>query len=155
MLAELFPLLVPWLLILLAMLTGALLEKAHFKSIHRREAELGGLPMLSTKQVPADGVVQESVLVAGHVVVSVDYFKRFLASLRNIFGGEVKSYGSLLDRGRREAVLRMKAQCPDASLIVNVRIETSSISQGEKKQLGSVEVLAYGTAIRFEAEPAP
>jgi len=152
--AELFQLLLPWLLILLAMVTGTLLEKAHFKRIRQRESKFAGLPTLSTRQVPTDRPVSGSALVMGDVVVSIDYFKRFLASLRNIFGGEVKSYGSLVDRGRREAVLRMKEQCPTADLIVNVRIETSSVSQGGKKQMGSVEVLAYGTAIHFSAEPA-
>jgi uncharacterized protein YbjQ (UPF0145 family) len=149
---DLFELVFPWLLILLAMVTGTLLEKAHFKHIHRREHEYAGLPTLNTKQVPAEHTIAETTLVLGGVVVSIDYFKRFLASLRNIFGGEVKSYGSLVDRGRREAILRMKEQCPDFDLIINLRIETSSISQGGNKQLGSVEVLAYGTAIRFAKE---
>lgn len=153
MYAELFPLLLPWLLIFLAMFTGTLLEKAHFKRIHRREREFSELPTLNSKRFPGDRPVAESSMVMGDVVVSIDYFKRFLASLRNIFGGEVKSYGSLVDRGRREAVLRMKAECPHADLIVNLRIETSSVSQGGKKQLGSIEVVAYGTAIRFAAEP--
>jgi len=154
MTAELFQLLLPWFIILLAMVTGTLLEKAHFKRIHQRESRFSGLPTLNTKQVPKAQAISESRLVMGDVVVSIDYFKRFLASLRNIFGGEVKSYGSLIDRGRREAILRMKEQCPDADLIINVRVETSSRSQGGDKRLGSVEVLAYGTAIRFSAEPS-
>ena len=150
--SELFRLLFPWLFILLAMITGTLLEKAHFRSIHRREEGFSGLPTLSTREVPENRSVIETALVMGDVVVSIDYFKRFLASLRTIFGGEVKSYGSLLDRGRREAILRMKMQCPQADLIINVRMETSSISLGRKKQMGSVEVLAYGTAIQFANE---
>ena len=154
MTAELFQVLLPWLIILLAMVTGTLLEKAHFKRIHERESKLAGLPTLNTKQVPNDRSVSDSSLVMGDVVISIDYFKRFLASLRNIFGGEVKSYGSLLDRGRREAILRMKEQCPATDLIINLRVETSSISKGGNKKLGSVEVLAYGTAIRFAAESA-
>jgi uncharacterized protein YbjQ (UPF0145 family) len=90
--------------------------------------------------------------VAGSVVISYDHFKRFLAGLRMIFGGEVKSYVSLLDRGRREAVLRMKAKCPDADLIVNLRVETSSISKGGRRRgLGAVEVFAYGTALWYTA----
>ncbi len=149
MTAALIQLLLPWFLILLALLTGTALEKAHFKRIHLREARFANLPALNTKQIPEDSDIVESRLVLGDVVVSIDYFKRFLASLRNIFGGEVKSFGSLLDRGRREAILRMKEQCPDADLIINLRVETSSVSKGAKKQLGSVEVLAYGTAIRF------
>jgi len=60
---------------------------------------------------------------------------------------------SLLDRGRREAILRMKEQFPDADLIVNFRMATSSISKGRKNAIGSTEVHAYGTAIKF-AEPS-
>ena len=114
--------------------------------------ESAHLPVLNTKRLPEDAVAAGCELVTGEVVVSIDYFKRFLASLRNIFGGEVKSYASLLDRGRREAILRMKEQCRDADLIMNLRVETSSVSQGGKKKMGSVEVIAYGTAVRLAAE---
>ena len=37
-------------------------------------------------------------------------FKRFLANLRRLIGGRVKSYESILDRARREALLRMKTE---------------------------------------------
>ena len=91
-------------------------------------------------------------LVLGSVVISVDYFKRILAALRNIFGGPVQSYETLVDRARREAVLRMKESCINADQIINLRIETSSISKGGRNTIGSVEVLAYGTAI-YSNEP--
>jgi len=51
-------------------------------------------------------------------------------------------------------VLRMKEACPDADQIINIRLETSSIYKGQGKQIGSVEVLAYGTAIYFAPENA-
>jgi uncharacterized protein YbjQ (UPF0145 family) len=144
---------VPLGLIVLAMITGTILETRHFQSIARREAELQRIPVATVKDYPSDSPVAEVRLVVGDVVVSIDYFKRFLAGLRNIFGGEVRSYCSLLDRGRREAILRMKEQWPEADLIVNARIETSSISKGSQNRrggsIGSTEVLAYGTAIRF------
>lgn len=82
-------------------------------------------------------------------MVSVDRFKQLLAVLRNFFGGEVNSYASLIDRARREAVLRMKEQEPDADMIINLKLETMSISKGGGKQTGTVEVLAYGTAIQY------
>jgi uncharacterized protein YbjQ (UPF0145 family) len=41
----------------------------------------------------------------------------------------------------------MKESCPEADQVINMRLETSSISKGQKKQVGSVEVLAYGTAV--------
>lgn len=136
-------------LIILAMITGTILERRHFRRIEKREAALQNIPILNSKEYPTDYPVVESYMVAGSVVISIDYFKRFLARLRNIFGGEVRSYCSLLDRGRREAVLRMKEQWPSTDLIVNMRVETSSISKGDKKTVGTIEVLVYGTGIRY------
>jgi len=145
---------IPIGIILLAMVTGMIMEKRHFRSIRERELGFRHMPILSERQYPQDSPIVDSRMVMGSVVVSIDYFKRFLATLRNIVGGEVRSYVSLLDRGRREALLRMREECPDADLIVNVRVETSSISKGGKKnKIGSTEVLAYGTAIKFAREP--
>ncbi len=140
---------VPIGFIVLALITGTILESRHFKNIEEREADQHRIPALSIKTFPTENIA-ETRMVSGSVVVSIDHFKRFLAKLRNIFGGEVRSYCSLLDRGRREAILRMKEQWPGADLIVNLRVETSSISKGKKNAIGSTEVLAYGTAIRFD-----
>jgi len=41
----------------------------------------------------------------------------------------------------------MKEEAGNASEIINVRIETSSISKNANRNIGAVEVLAYGTAI--------
>jgi uncharacterized protein YbjQ (UPF0145 family) len=94
-------------------------------------------------------IAPATTLVRGSVVISVDYFKRFLARLRMIFGGRIHTYESLLDRARREAILRMQEQARElgASMIFNMRFETSSISKGRKDAVGTVEVLAYGTAV--------
>lgn len=141
---------IPLLIIVVALITGSVLEKRHYASIDRREKNFGRIALISGKKYPRERPIAEARLVSGSVVISYDHFKRFLAGLRMIFGGEVKSYVSLVDRGRREAILRMKAAFPDADLIVNMRIETSSISKGKRKRsLGAVEVFAYGTAIRY------
>ena len=126
-------------------------ESRHYKSIEEREAKYRKLPTIALKQpLPQKGRVVKTQLAAGNVVISVDYFKRFLASLRNIFGGRVSSYETLVDRARREATLRMKESCPGATQIINVRLETSSISKNSKKgSVGSIEVFAYGTAITY------
>ena len=85
---------------------------------------------------------------SGNVVISVDYFKRFVAGLRNLVGGRITTYETLLDRARREAILRMKEQAHGLGgyIVFNVKLETASISKGRKNTVGSVEVLAYGTA---------
>jgi len=127
---------------------GRYAESKHYQSIRQREKELQGLPTVSSKVLPAVSNM-DNALVSGNVVISVDYFKRFLAMLRNIFGGRVTAYETLLDRARREAMLRMKAQAKamGGKLIFNVKLETSSIYKGKRNSVGSVEILAYGTAL--------
>ncbi len=141
---------IPLLIIVIALITGSTIEKRHYRSIDAREKQFAAIPLISAKRYPKTRPIAEARLVSGSVVISYDHFKRFLAGLRMIFGGEVKSYVSLVDRGRREAVLRMKAKCPDADLVVNMRIETSSISKGKRRRsIGAVEVFAYGTALWY------
>jgi uncharacterized protein YbjQ (UPF0145 family) len=127
---------------------GRFAELRHFKSIQKREKLLQSIPAIATKITDPTLRPRQTQLVAGNVVVSVDYFKRFIAGLRNLIGGHVTSYETLLDRARREAILRMKEEAKDlgAKLIFNVKFETSSISKGRKNQIGAVEVYAYGTA---------
>ena len=147
---------IPLILIIVGLITGSTIEKQHYKSIRRRERAMERVPLLNTREFPQDRPVAEARLVTGTVVISYDYFKRFLAGLRLIFGGEVKSYVGLIDRGRREAVLRMREKYPDADLIVNLRTETSSISKGGRRSgIGTVEVVAYGTAIWYAGPPDP
>ena len=119
-------------ILVFAYFTGTWIERRHYQHIRRREASWRGLPAITFRQVPPAWEVQESGLVAGNVVVSVDYFKRFLAGLRGIVGGRVKSYESLLDRGRREALLRLKQEAIERGYgaVVNVRLETSRLANG-------------------------
>jgi len=131
---------------------GTYLEKKHYESIRKREKKLANRPAINMRKLPLEGKeIQTSSLAIGSTVVSVDYFKRFLAGLRMIFGGRMSSYESLLDRARREALLRMKEDVNEADLYINVRIETSSISKGQSdKSVGSIEAVAYSTAIKFK-----
>ena len=128
-------------------------EMKHYKSIRVREAASRRMAVMSAKTLPSDAQVAHAELVTGHVVISVDYFKRVIAGLRNIFGGRVTSYESLLDRARREAILRMKKNALDvgASQVINFRMETSSVGGMRKdgQTVGAIEAHAYGTAIKF------
>lgn len=140
------------ILLILGYLFGQHAEKKHFKSIIARERASLNLPVITMKTPPPIHNHQlNSELVTGNVVISIDYFKKFVASLKMLFGGRVTQYESLLDRARREALLRMKekATLSNAFLVMNTRVETSSISKNSKKRnsVGAVEVLAYGTAI--------
>jgi len=138
-------------LAILGYTAGSLAEKRHYRSIIKREKELLKMAVVTAEGSFPPGKVKESALVTGSVVVSIDYFKRLLAILRNIFGGRVKSYESLVDRARREAILRMKesAKKQGANMIINMRLETATIGRNanKKKTVGSIEAIAYGTAI--------
>jgi len=127
---------------------GRIAEKSHYRSIIEREKKLRNLPVIASKIPPMDQAYN-SALVTGNVVISVDYFKRFIAGLRNLVGGRVSAYETLIDRARREAVLRMKEQAKEmgAVMVFNVKFETASISQGARGTVGSVEVFSYGTAM--------
>lgn len=128
---------------------GRVAEKRHYKSIIEREAALIRIPAIVLRFPPPSLKPQKTELVMGSVVISIDYFKRIAAGLRSLVGGRMKSYETLLDRARREAVLRMKEQADamGANMVFNIKMETASISKGRKNRIGSVEVLAYGTAI--------
>ena len=138
-------------LMILGYVFGQLAERRHYRSIIRREKETLKLPVITLKTIPKNLVNCQTLLVSGNVVISIDYFKKFLSALRSIFGGRLRSYETLLDRARREAILRMKesAISQGGKIIVSVRVETASISKfsQNRSSVGSVEVLAYGTAI--------
>ena len=138
-------------LIALGYFAGSLAERKHYTSIESREEGFLHLPSVTVRKVDDGELIEDARLVSGSAVISVDYFKRILAGLRTLVGGRVKTYESLLDRARREAILRMKEADPTADLIINLRLETSSISKGNRqKSVGTIEALAYGTAIHLK-----
>jgi len=135
------------LLLVLGYIFGTISEKRHFTSIRKREEELKELPTIMLKRPLNPKDIKNCKLVNGSVVISIDFFKKFVATLVNLFGGNISSYESIVDRARREAIIRMKEDAGNASEIINIRIATSSVSQNAKNDVGAIEVLAYGTAI--------
>ena len=133
-------------LLIVGYVFGTIIEKRHFSSLAKREEEMLYLPMIALKKPLHDAGITRSILVTGSVVISIDFFKKFVAGLINFFGGNISVYETLIDRARREAILRMKESAKDASEIINIKIETSSITKNTKG-VGAIEVLSYGTAI--------
>jgi uncharacterized protein YbjQ (UPF0145 family) len=127
---------------------GRILEARHYRSIRAREQELRDVMVFASRFPPTLETLRQD-LVAGSVVISTDYFKRVVAGLQSIVGGRLKSYESLLDRARREAILRMKAEARGlgSTMIVNVKFQTFSIPGRKPGSLVGVELLAYGTAL--------
>ena len=137
-------------LLIICYFTGRTREKKHYKSIREREVKLYKQRHINfSKNVNISQPVKNAKLVSASVVIGCDYFKVFLASLRNIFGGNVSAYESVLDRGRREAILRIResAYRMNADLVMNIKIETVMLSE---QTMSQVCITAYGTAVEYD-----
>ena len=143
----------PLVVLLIAYFIGSFIEKRHFASIRRREDALHGYPVVSFDTMPGDWRVSTSQMVSGSIVISLDYFKRVIAGLRALVGGRIKTYEPLLERARREALLRMTESAREQGFdaVFNVRLETSRLAnaRGDGKGTAGVEMLAFGTAVKF------
>lgn len=138
-----------WAGILLAVgfAAGKWNERRHRRELKAAESELSGILLTDLRQLPANWQVQSPLLVSGAVVLATDYFRNFVFAWIKLFGGRIGVYEELMQRARREAVVRMLRQAQDhgANAVWNVRFESVTL-QGQKKAAG-IEVLAYGTAL--------
>ena len=143
----------PLLIIMMAYFIGSWIERRHFLNIQKREEALHGFPVVSFDTMPADWNATSTDLVTGSIVISLDYFKRVIAGLRGLIGGRIKTYEPLLERARREALLRMTESAREQGYdaIFNVRLETSRLANARRDGKGTagVEMLAFGTAVKF------
>ena len=134
-------------------LIGSAIESNHLKRLTAEEHALSNVMLSSVKRIPPNWNATGGTLVTGEAVIATDYFKVFVAALRNLFGGRVRTYEILVERARREAVVRMlrQGEAAGANVVWNVRIETSTIQGKQQGKSGGIEVLAYGTALRIES----
>ena len=96
--------------------------------------------------IPGKRIKEHLGLVQGSTVRTKHLGRDLMASVKNIFGGELRGYTELLQEAREEAVNRMQQQAESigANAVLNVRFSTSSVAQG------AAELFAYGTAVVLE-----
>lgn len=130
---------------------GTLAEKRHYKKIIKKESEFKDIIVFWKYEVKNLNI-EWSELMTSNIVVSIDFFKKFIAWIINIFGWKMIVYESLLDRARRDTLAKVKEKAKKKwfNAIANLKIETSSISKWTKWNIWSVEVLTYATAINFK-----
>jgi uncharacterized protein YbjQ (UPF0145 family) len=138
-------------LIMIGLFAGRANERRHFRELLDLEADLRDIAVCNDRGAADRGAFGGGVLVMGSVVIGEDYFKRVAASLKSLIGGNLRSYETLLERGRREAIVRMQQEARriGATQIVNVRLETASLSEdwSARRPIFSAEFIAYGTAL--------
>ena len=128
-------------------------EKKMLKQIEKDEAELAHIKVLEVKKVPQKYIDNGCNLemVCGSVAVAGNYLRNIFAGLRNVFGGEIKSYHLLLNMARRFAMIRMKREAEKlhANCIINIKYSTANIMFSNTQQGNgtAIEVLVYGTAV--------
>ena len=139
--------LIPLAMLVIFGSVGWLTERNHLSQLDREEAELAHITVTNLKSAPAGMKVVGQPFVIGEAVIGSDYLKTAFASLRAIVGGEIKSFQRLLERGRREAIVRMKRQAAGAgaSTVINVRVERAEMGSAN---LPAAEIIATGTAVR-------
>nr|WP_227539032.1 heavy metal-binding domain-containing protein [Moraxella catarrhalis] len=121
---------------------GARAERGHLKSLMADEQKYQHIQVSSECFYEPKGI-NESILVVGSVVIAQDKFKQVVAAMLSLFGKNLTVYETLLDRARREVVLRAKRQANDAGChaLYGLRFEMAEVQ-------GGVEILAYGVAVK-------
>ena len=130
---------------------AAWFERRHVKSMSRRETPLQNIAINNLKN-SLHGEPQAATLLIGSVVVAHDYFRTLIIFIRKLVGGNIRHYERLVDRGRREALIRLKEEADLCGInqVVNVRFTTTAISG---RFLHAVEMVAYGTGIQGKKRP--
>lgn len=85
-------------------------------------------------------------IVKGTVVQTKNFGRDFMAGMKTLVGGEIKSYTDMLNEARAIATKRMvdDAETLGADAVVNVRYGSAAVMQG------AAEVIAYGTAVKIK-----
>lgn len=142
----------PWILSLVGTL---LYQPAQKKALLEREttsAKSGD--SLSTLSKPFAGKeVQEFELVMASVVMGPSWIQIVIGGILSLFGGEINTFTKVVDWARREAKQRLREQVASKGFddVINMRIETTVMSKtrGNKDKTTGVEILVYGTAIKY------
>ena len=82
-------------------------ERKHFRYLDEQEQRLAYIQMNSSRFIMSEYSGQ---MISSNVVISHDYFKYAIANVQNMLGGRLTSYESVVERARREAIVRLKLE---------------------------------------------
>jgi len=143
----------PWVL---SMIATFLYQPSQRKKLLAREAAFAatGDTLTTLKKPFGDKEIKEFTMVTANVVMSPSWVQMWIGSIITIFGGEINVFTKIVDWARREAKQRLREQVAEAGFdaVINVRFETTVMSRtrGGKDRTSGVEILAYGTAIKYQ-----
>ena len=96
--------------------------------------------------IPGKKVLEVLGYVKGSTVQTKHIGRDFMAGLKSIVGGELIGYTEMMNDARQVATERLLKDAEElgANAVVGLRLQTSGIMGG------AAEIIAYGTAIKFE-----
>ena len=108
--------------------------------------DMADLIITTGNEVPGKKIVKVLGVAKGNTVRARNIGRDIGAGLRNIVGGEVKTYTEMTKNSRDEAYNRMINEALEmkADAIIGVRFTTSMV------MAGASEMLAYGTAVKLD-----
>ena len=142
----------PWVL---SMIATFLYQPSQRKKLLAREAAFAatGDTLTTLKKPFGEKEIKEFTMVTANVVMSPSWVQMWIGSIITLFGGEINVFTKIVDWARREAKQRLREQVAEAGFdaVINVRFETTVMSRtrGGKDRTSGVEILAYGTAIKY------
>lgn len=103
------------------------------------------MQLLTINYVPGHEI-EALGIVKGSVVQTKHMGKDFMASMKTLVGGEIKSYTDMLNEARAIATQRMveEATAMGAHAVIGITYGSAAVMQG------AAEIVAYGTAVRFK-----
>lgn len=100
-------------------------------------------PISTANEIPGYEILETKGFVYGLTVRSRGAGGQISASVRSLFGGEIKEYVKMMEETRDESLKRMinHAKEMNANAIIAARYDSNDISDVMQ------EILAYGTAV--------
>lgn len=109
--------------------TGRYFERKHLRELGEREKRLFGSMIIHNRRYPYSKGELQARMYSGEVVIAADRFKTWLARWRQLIGGKMGSLAPVVERARREALLRAaeRAKSDGYTELGNIRYNTASL----------------------------
>jgi len=103
------------------------------------------MKLVNIDYIPGFEITEVLGLVKGQIVQSKNFGRDFMAGMKTIVGGEIKSYTEMIASARQIATKRMVEEAKNlgADAIINIRYGSSTVMSG------AAEMIAYGTAVKI------
>ena len=133
---------------------GSIYQKGKMNKLLEREKQTGKDPINNLSTPLSDKKILSSALIWESVVIGPSWWQMLLGTIGSIFGGRLNAYSETYDWARREAIQRLREAVKESDFddVINLRIETSMMSSSNrsKDKTAGMEIVAYGTAIKYK-----